>query len=95
MVNSACVFRTAMSEAENVLGGTFRSSPGVLVLPVTDGNCADTFLSGAQRTHNICRLLHAFIQSAPQYSECIHSQFEWFRRDYENSSQTPIPSSVC
>lgn len=31
--------------------------------------CRDPFFSGA---HNICCLLHAFIQSALQYSECIH-----------------------
>ena len=46
MVNPACVVTTAVSEAENALGRAFRSSPGVLLLPATDGsNCAETHFS--------------------------------------------------
>lgn len=43
MVNPACFGTTAMSEAENALGGVLCSSPGVLLLPATDGsNSAET-----------------------------------------------------
>ncbi len=58
MVNSACVVTTAMSEAENALGGEFRSSPGVLLPPATAGsNCAETHFSRLLIIYAVCCML--------------------------------------
>lgn len=49
---------TTMSEAENALGGAFCKSPGVLLLPATDGsNCAETHVSGALIIYAVCCML--------------------------------------
>lgn len=54
MVNTACV-TTSMSETENALGGELRSSPGVLLLPVTAGsNCAETYFYRALIKYAVC-----------------------------------------
>lgn len=58
LVHPACVVTTTMRKAENALGGVFRSSPGALLLPATDGsNCAETHVSQALIIYAVCCML--------------------------------------
>lgn len=58
LVHQACVVTTTMRKAGNALGGVFRSSPGALLLPATDGsNCAETHVSQALIIYAVCCML--------------------------------------
>lgn len=97
MVNAGCGVRSAMRKAENVWGGAFRSSPGVLLLPVTDGsNCAETHSSWAL----IALIIYAVCCTACFYPKCsavqwVHTFSLWVVQvDYGNSSYTKITGGI-
>lgn len=58
VVNSTCVVPATVRGAENAMGGAYRSGPGALLLPATDGsNCAETHVSQALITYAVCCML--------------------------------------
>lgn len=58
VVNSTCVVPATVRGAENAMGGAYRSSPGALLLPATDGsNCAETHVSQALIMYAVCCML--------------------------------------
>lgn len=72
-----------LCEAENALGGAFRSSPGVLLLPTTDGcSCAETHFSRVLIIYAVCCMLLTKVPC----SECIHFRCEWSKGDHVHSS---------
>ena len=89
MVNPACVVTIAVSKTENALGGAFRSSPGVLLLPATDGsNCAETHISWVFSALIIYAVCCTLLSKVPcsTVSECIHFRYEWSKGNHVNSS---------
>lgn len=58
VVNSTCVVPATVRGAENAMGGAYRSGPGALLLPATDGsNCAETHVSQALIMYAVCCML--------------------------------------
>lgn len=58
VVNLTCVVPATVRGAENAMGGAYRSGPGALLLPATDGsNCAETHVSQALIMYAVCCML--------------------------------------